>query len=330
MKKLWIKIIPWNKNLVTASLESGADAILIPSGCNSKVKELGLIKTISKDGDLKLGRDVLEVAINSKKDEEGAVKLNKDKMLIVKTGNWKVIPLENIIAQRRGIMLCVKNVTEAKLALGILEKGVDGVLLDSRDVNEIKRTSRLIKEKMGRFFLSRAKIKNIRQVGMGDRVCVDTCTNMKIGQGMLIGNTSGSMFLVHSESVENPYVAARPFRVNAGGVHAYIMLPDGKTKYLSDLKAGDEVLIVDNKGNTEIAVVGRSKIEKRPMLMIEGKIGNKQISLIMQNAETIRLTKPAGKPISVVSLKPGDEVLAYEEDIARHFGMKIDETILEK
>lgn len=330
MKKLWIKVIPWNKNLVTASLESGADAILIPAGYKNKVRELGLIKTISKDGDIKLGADAVEVTINNKEDEEDAAKLHKDKMLIVKTGNWKIIPLENLVAQRRGIILYVNNAAEAKLAMGILEKGVEGVLLDNPDINEIKRTSRILKENMGKLFLSRAKIKNIRQVGMGDRVCVDTCTNMKIGQGMLIGNTSGAMFLVHSESVENPYVAARPFRVNAGGVHAYIMLPDGKTKYLSDLKAGDEVLIIDNKGNTEIAVLGRSKVEKRPMLMIEGKIGNKQVSLIMQNAETIRLTKPTGRPVSVVSLKPGDEVLAYEEGMARHFGMKIDETILEK
>ena len=71
---------------------------------------------------------------------------------------------------------------------------------------------------------------------MGDRVCVDTCTNMGPGEGMLVGNSSGGLFLVHAESLENPYVAPRPFRVNAGPVHAYIRVPGGKTKYLGELE----------------------------------------------------------------------------------------------
>ena len=85
---------------------------------------------------------------------------------------------------------------------------------------------------------------------MGDRVCVDTCTQMEPGQGMLVGNTTEGFLLVHSESIENPYVAARPFRVNAGAVHAYALCPGGRTRYLSELKAGDEVLIVDHAGRT--------------------------------------------------------------------------------
>ena len=330
MKKFWVKIIPYNKNLMTAALESGADAVLIPSGYTKKVKELGLIATISNDGDLKFGRDVIEIVINSKADEERAAKLNRDKLLIIQTGDWKVIPLENLVAQRSGLIALVKNTQEAKLALGILEKGVDGVLLDTRDVNEIKRTSRLIKEESEKLILCKAKIINIKQVGMGDRVCIDTCTNMKIGQGMLVGNTSNGMFLVHSESLKNPYVASRPFRVNAGGVHAYTCVSDGKTKYLSDLKSGDRVLIVDYKGDTQVAIVGRIKVEKRPMILIEARAEGCPVSLVMQNAETIRLTKPGGKPVSIVKLKSGDEVLGYIEVAGRHFGMKVEESIIER
>jgi len=279
-----------------------------------------------------LGRDVVETIINSKEDEERAVRLNREKFLIVQTGNWKVIPFENLIAQRSGLIALVKNFEEARLALGILEKGVDGILLDSRNINEIKKTSRLIKEGMEKIVLQRVKITKIVPVGMGDRACIDTCTNMKIGQGILVGNTSSGMFLVHSESVENPYVASRPFRVNAGGVHAYTCIPEGKTKYLSDFKSGDCVLIVDYKGNTQIGIVGRVKIEKRPMILVEAKVEtqNQIISLVMQNAETIRLTKPSGKPVSVVKLKRGDEILGYTEKTGRHFGMKIEESILEK
>jgi 3-dehydroquinate synthase II len=150
------------------------------------------------------------------------------------------------------------------------------------------------------------------------------------GEGMLIGNSSSALFLVHSESLPNPYVEPRPFRVNAGPVHAYIKTIGNRTRYLSELKSGDEVLIVNYKGETSIGIVGRIKTEKRPLLLIEAEFENKSISTILQNAETIRLTKPDGSAISVVALKSNDEVLVSIEKAGRHFGMKIDETISEK
>ena len=69
--------------------------------------------------------------------------------------------------------------------------------------------------------------------------------------------------------MESEYVASRPFRVNAGPVHAYVMTPGNKTKYLSELETGDEVLTVDQEGTTKIAIVGRVKIEKRPLMLVE-------------------------------------------------------------
>jgi len=66
------------------------------------------------------------------------------------------------------------------------------------------------------------------------------------------------------------------------------------------------------------------------MLLVEGKHGGRKLSCILQNAETIRLTKPDGTPISVAELKEGDEVLGYLEEAGRHFGMKVEETIIEK
>ncbi len=88
------------------------------------------------------------------------------------------------------------------------------------------------------------EVTRIVPVGMGgDRVCVDTCSILADGGegGMLVGNTSSAFLMVHPETLENPpYVAPRPFRVNAGGaVHAYILLPpNGKTAYLADLAVG--------------------------------------------------------------------------------------------
>ncbi|MGB9597348.1 MAG: 3-dehydroquinate synthase II, partial [Candidatus Poribacteria bacterium] len=131
-------------------------------------------------------------------------------------------------------------------------------------------------------------------------------------------------------NIETPYCDPRPFRVNAGAVHAYIRVPDGKTKYLADLKSGDLILIVDSEGNTEVSFVGRSKIERRPMILVEAEYEGQTISLVLQNAETIRLTQPDGSPISVTKLRLSDEVLVYIEDAGRHFGVKIEETIVER
>jgi 3-dehydroquinate synthase II len=147
---------------------------------------------------------------------------------------------------------------------------------------------------------------------------------------MLVGSSSAAMFLVHAESVENPYVEPRPFRVNAGPVHAYLRVPGGKTRYLSELAAGDPALIVRSNGSTYAAVIGRVKVERRPLALVRAQADSDEIATILQNAETIRLVAPDGQPISVVALKPGDEVLVALEKAGRHFGMKIEETIEER
>jgi len=330
MKKLWIDALTWNKRIVTTALESNADAILVAPGMSKKVKELGLIKTVAKDGDIKLDKDAVFVEIKSKEDEKKALQFSKSKIVIIEAKDWKIIPLENLIAQTKGLFAKVRNSSEAKTALEILEKGVDGVLLSTSNISEIKKTAELVKKSSEKLHLVSATIIRIEAIGTGDRVCIDTCTNMKIGQGMLVGNASSGMLLIHSESVENPYVAPRPFRVNASAVHAYVRVTGGKTKYLSELETGEEMLIVDAKGNTEVAVVGRIKIEKRPLLVVEVAAEGKRFSLVLQNAETIRLVKPNGKPVSIIKLKKGDKVLAYTEEAGRHFGMKIKETIIEK
>jgi 3-dehydroquinate synthase II len=330
MKIIWVKASPWKKEIVTTALESGADGILVPKGYSSKVKKLGLIKTIAVDGDLRLGKDVVEWEIKGKDDEEKILKLSKSKKVIVRTKDWTIIPLENLVAQTENLIVEVKNSKKAKTMLKVLEKGVDGVLLDTKDINEIKRTVKLVKEVSELIPLHTAKVTCIESLGMGDRVCIDTCTTMGIGEGMLIGNSSSGLFLVHSESVENPYVEPRPFRVNAGPVHAYVRVPGGKTKYLSELKSGDEVAIIDYKGRSQKAITGRTKVEKRPLMLIEAECRGRIISTILQNAETIRLTQPSGKPISVVELKKGSRIMAYLEEAGRHFGIKIEETITEK
>jgi len=245
--------------------------------------------------------------------------------------DWTIIPIENLLAKRgKNVMVQVENSKQAKLMVEILEKGVDGVLLNSTNVNEIKKAAEIIHGISEKIALVTATITSTKQLGMGDRACLDTCTQMGLGEGMLVGNTASGFFLVHSESIDNPYVASRPFRVNAGAVHAYTLAPGGKTKYLADLKAGDEVLLVNSGGTSQPAYLGRNKIEKRPMMLIEAEAEGQPISLVMQNAETIRLVSPEGEAISITSLKPGDKVLGHIEKAGRHFGMQVDETLIER
>lgn len=330
MKSFWVDVRPWDKGIVTTALESGADAVIVPEGYSDKVRELGIISTVSEDGDIVLGRDVLEIEIREKADELKAASLSTEKKIIVRTGDWTIIPLENLVAQSGGIIAHVESAEEARTALQVLEKGVGGVVLKTSDPREIKNVAALVKEE-GQFHkLDVAKISEVRVLGMGDRVCVDTCTGMSIGEGMLVGNSSSAMFLVHSESVENPYVEARPFRVNAGAIHAYTIATGGRTKYLSELESGDNVLITCFNGESRPAIVGRVKVERRPMMLVRASCKGKEVSLILQNAETIRLVKPDGEPLSVARLKKGDEILCHFSEGGRHFGMKVDETITEK
>lgn len=57
-----------------------------------------------------------------------------------------------------------------------------------------------------------------------------------------------------------------------GPVHTYVAIPGGKTCYLSELKSGKEVIVVDQKGQQRTAIVGRVKIETRPLILVEAKV----------------------------------------------------------
>lgn len=332
-KLLWVSAdgdAPWErrKARVTSALEAGADAVLVNPDEAKKVKELGSIKVIGKDVKPKF------IEIRDKQEELDAAKEAKSGTVVVSTTDWTIIPLENMIAAKQkgsGTLIArAGSAEDAKVALETLETGADGILFDG-PAQDIKKVKGLI-DKMGssKLGLVTARVSKIKPVGMGDRVCVDTASLFERGEGMLVGSASSGLFLVHSETIESPYVAARPFRVNAGPVHAYTLLPNGKTTYLSELEAGDEVLAVNSKGETRTLVIGRMKIEKRPLMLVEAKAGDKTVKTLLQNAETIRLTSPDGKAVSVAELKEGDEVLAYVEEGGRHFGMAVKESIEER
>ena len=254
--------------------------------------------------------------------------------VIVEVKDWKIIPLENIIAKlhkiHTKIFAIANSPAEVRKMFSILEVGVDGVIFSSSSINEIREA--LVYLGTRNFDLKPAKIIDIKEVGDGERVCVDTASMLHRGEGMLIGSRSNFLFLVHNESVGSSFTSPRPFRVNAGAVHCYTLSPDGTTNYLSEIETGSEVLVLDAKGKARRVTVGRSKIERRPMLMIKAQIGNEIGGIIAQDAETIRFVKPNGHLVSVTHIKKGDSVLVYSKSATgRHFGMEVsDEYILEK
>lgn len=332
-------------NIKVVSEDENADIFLVGiKGEGDGTLHLDTDADLNNSNDLEVARNfknkgkkvVAYVEISSKKHEELARLLGKVVDYLILVGkDWTVIPLENVIAdlQREDVKIiaAVEKPDDAKLAIETLETGTDGVIFQPKNFKQIKEISKIVDEASHEEYeLKEATVTKIKPVGSGDRVCIDTTSMLSLGEGMLIGSYSKAMFLVHSESLESEYVASRPFRVNAGPVQAYVMVPGNKTKYLSELETGDEVLAVDNNGESRTVIVGRVKIEKRPLILVEAEYDGIKIKSLLQNAETIRLVNDKDEAVSVSDLQIGDKLKVFIDKGARHFGMSIEETIIEK
>ena len=251
--------------------------------------------------------------------------------------DWSIIPLENLIARvgdETHLVAGATTAAEARTAFETLEIGADGVLLDTDSPDDIRGAvdarDAADRESLD---LRYAEVTAVERTGMADRVCIDTGSLMNDDEGMLVGSMSRGLFFVHAETAESPYVESRPFRVNAGAVHAYVRNPEGGTNYLAELSSGDEVQVVDTAGHTREAIVGRVKIEKRPMFRVQAEVqtddGPDPVETLIQNAETVKIATSDGKK-AVTDLDVGDEALVYYEDVARHFGEAVEESIIEK
>ena len=268
--------------------------------------------------------------VHSNKDVEDITNISERgaNFVIIDVEDWKIIPLENIIAALQKtnteIFAIAKSVDEVKTLFSVLELGVDGVIIETDSEDEITKIREIVHVRS--FDIVPAKIVEIKDVGIGERVCIDTVSMLSQGEGMLVGNKSNFLFLVHNESIGSSFTSPRPFRVNAGAVHCYTITPDGTTKYLSEMESGSQVIIVDIKGKARNVSVGRSKIETRPLKLFKASYQDELGSIIVQNAETIRFIDKNGKILPVTHIKIGDEVMVYsKKPSGRHFGMEVSE-----
>jgi 3-dehydroquinate synthase II len=357
MRELWVRtgneITPEaGQDMLKAASEAGATVVL--DGASSEAaKALGLRIASSKDGDILVvdeahwedvstlkadGKTICaKVIIHSGADEEKALEAVEAGFdyILVSCPDWKVIPLENLISRVRGrakLLAEVMNSQEARTALETLELGVDGVCLIPSSIVDVVETKRVLDDyaQETKLELVSAKVVGTRPLGLGHRVCIDTCDIMGPGEGMLLGCQSSGLVLVHAEVQENPHVEARPFRVNAGPIALYILTTGSRTRYLSELKAGDVVQVVDREGRSRPVVVGRIKIERRPLMLVETEVKGWTVTTIAQNAETIRFVTENGSK-AVTELKEGDKVLVHHQLGGRHFGALVsEESVIER
>ena len=264
--------------------------------------------------------------------------------ILLDLGEWKMIPIENIIAACDGgptkVAARISSPEQVLGAAFALQIGVDALLVDKKTLQTalIAKSQRgevtidaIDETAKGELELSFLEVVEVSEGGVGDRVCVDLTSLLDPEEGMIVGSSSKSMVLVHGETVESEFVPTRPFRVNAGASHSYIMMADGTTSYLSELKMGDEVLVVNGNEESRSCVVGRVKIEKRPFILFRWKNENdNEAGVLLQQAETVRLISESHGLVSVTELVPGMKLLGWNGGAGRHVGQTISAEVDER
>jgi len=283
--------------------------------------------------------DVSEVQIDDPSDQKEALSLiGLVPWLLVRCSDWTMVPLENLVAASRGtstrIAAAIDEEVELNGAAFALGGGVDAILVPRHLVNDaitiLGGKWEMEETQVDRAIIEEARILSIEGAGVGERVCVDLTRRISDGQGMAVGSISGNLCLIHGETIQSDYVPTRPFRVNAGAIHSYALMADGKTKYLSELTSGDEVAILSSSGNKEKATVGRLKVETRPLLLIRFEVLGSEGQIVVQQAETVRLISPSEGAISVTQAKEGDKISILTDNRARHVGFALPIEVKEK
>jgi len=170
--------------------------------------------------------------------------------------------------------------------------------------------------------LKAAEVESVRLIeGGGDRVYLDFIQMLTEGEGCLVGSTAQALCFVHAQTAPTGNQPARPFRINAGLVHACVALPDGRTKYLSDVVAGDQVLVMDVASLTTRGVtIGRCHVERCPVMCIDLRCQGNSFNIFAEHSDVVRLHVRRAthgeedatlSPLPVTKVYKGDHVFVH-------------------
>eukprot|EP00586_Coscinodiscus_wailesii_P010862 CAMPEP_0172514270 /NCGR_PEP_ID=MMETSP1066-20121228/258809_1 /TAXON_ID=671091 /ORGANISM="Coscinodiscus wailesii, Strain CCMP2513" /LENGTH=489 /DNA_ID=CAMNT_0013294875 /DNA_START=215 /DNA_END=1684 /DNA_ORIENTATION=+ len=271
-------------------------------------------------------------------DDEAAVNTNDE---------WIMIPAENLIASSRDTGTKIAFfVCQTENVLGLsraLELGVDALVVPAHAPNDVWEAA--IHARSDRSTAVRVPSSSVAAAGheptivvgscrrlptkstsataattttvLAERVCVDLVQTLSPTEGCWVGSSAKILTLVLSESEPSSYVPTRPFRVNAGPVHSYVLMGDrSTTKYLCEVEAGEEVAVYDCRtGGWRGVAVGRLKVELRPCVMVglyplsTGlEVGSRRQlvdaagQVFLQQAETVRFGQEGGSFVRVTDL----------------------------
>ena len=266
------------------------------------------------------------------------------------TKGQPMIVAENLLAKADGtgtLIACTcRNAADVQGLAFALDKGVDALVLCS-DADDLCEAATIAKAQRaetadadddaaaardapaGPVALERWTVSGVSDGGVADRVAVDFTTLLSPDEGLLVGSSAKALALVLGETATGGFVPPRPFRVNAGPVHSCVLAAGGKTTYLSEVVAGDKLLVATTSGATREATVGRAKVEPRPCVKVDAARGGASGSVFLQQAETVRLAGVAG-PLPVTRARVGDEILVRPDDKGTHVGRRISVPVEER
>ncbi|XP_059454917.1 uncharacterized protein LOC132185121 [Corylus avellana] len=199
LKTVWM----WTKSkeVMTAAVERGWNTFVFSSQDRQLANEWSSIALISPlyieeggifDGENRRVATVFEVS-NPQDLQQLQPANGQAENVVINLLDWQVIPAENIVAAFQGSQKTVfaisKNHSEAQVFLEALEQGLGGVILkveNTEAVFQLKDYFDRRNELSNLMSLTKATVTRVQVVGMGDRVCVDLCSLMRPGEGLLV------------------------------------------------------------------------------------------------------------------------------------------------
>jgi 3-amino-4-hydroxybenzoic acid synthase len=254
-------------------------------------------------------------------------------VLIASFADETNIPLELLLAKAQSthtrVLKELRGSAEAAVVAGVLETGPHGLLVRGEHLADLGRVADALQAHAeDRRELVPLEVVRAEPVGMGYRGCVDTASLFDPDEGMIVGSTSEGGVLVCAEVHHLPYMKLRPFRVNAGAVHSYVFGPQ-TTAYITDLAAGERIHAVAADGRFREVLVGRVKVELRPLRLVAARHAGVTVNVLLQDDWHVRVMSAEHRPLNLTEVQAGTELLGYVCPPGRHVGIKVAEKISE-